>query len=217
MTKPLTVVSTLKYLGIWLDPKLSWSIHSHKAASKGRRAIGAFSRHCRNYVPTPVFCHLYKQVILPSLLYGLTIAYPINVNDCNRFERVQLYAARTASNCFDLPPEELMSQLKWKSISKIVQERRLILMHDYHHGVRYLPDGVLLPQNDFVGRNTRARHQIQNDCTYDRMFPSRGRCGRGYFMDAIGLWNNLTNEQIALNKSRFKRFVKRRDNNMILV
>ena len=134
------------------------------------------------------------------------------MNDCNRFERVHLYAARMASNNFNSSPEELLSQLKWKLISKIVQERRLILMHDYHHGARYLPEGILLPQNDFVGRNTRARHQIQNDCTYDRMFPSRGRCGRGYFMDAIGLWNNLTDEQIAMNKSRFKRFVKRRDN-----
>ncbi len=208
--RPLNTVKSFKYLGVWLDRKLSWSLHSQKASTKSRQAIGSFSRQCRNFVPQPVFCHLYKQVILPSLLYGLTVAFPINVNDCNRIERAHIYAARIASNNFDLPPEELLLQLHWKPISRIINEKRLILLHKYYHGERFLPNGILIPQRDFVGRNTRGHDSVQNDSAFDRSFPTRGRCGRGYFMDTIGLWNRLTNQQIALDKTHFKTFVKRR-------
>ena len=154
-TEDLNIVKSLKYLGIWLDPSLSWSVHSKKAATKTRQAIGAFSRHCRNFVPKPIFHNVYKSVILPSFLYGLTVAYPITVNDRGRLERVHIYAAQIMSNNFEMPPEDLLSHVKLKSISKIIQERRLILLHNYHHGFRFLPEGLLVPQTDFVGRNTR--------------------------------------------------------------
>ena len=145
-------------------------------------------------------------------MYGLTVAFPINVNDCNRLERVHVYAGRIASNCFDfdLSPDDLLHKLHWKSITKIINERRLILLHNYHHEARFLPNGILIPQRDFVGRNTRGYDSIQNDYAFDRIFPTRGRCGRGYFMDTIGLWNRLSNEQIDLDRKHFKKFIKRR-------
>ena len=77
-----------------------------------------------------------------------------------------------------------------------MQERRLILLHDYHNGVRFLPGGILNPQSDFIGRHTRGHAHIQNDFTYDHLFPNRERCGRGYFNDAIGLWNVLSNNKL---------------------
>ena len=60
-----------------------------------------------------------------------------------------------------------------------------------------------------VIRNTRVYDSIQNDFAFDRIY-TRGRCGRGYFMDTIGLWNRLSNEQIALDRKHFKKFIKRR-------
>ena len=70
--KPLTCDNSIKYLGIILDPLLSWKTHITELSKKMARSVGIFYK-LRYLVPQHISRTLYYALIYPFILYGVTI------------------------------------------------------------------------------------------------------------------------------------------------
>ena len=72
---PLEVVSDFKYLGIWLDPKLSYRKALKEAICKMQRSIGLISFFFKNSesLSIDVVSLLYSNAVLPHFTYGTEI------------------------------------------------------------------------------------------------------------------------------------------------
>src|SRR4051794_17335573 len=87
-------VQQFRYLGIEMDPKLSYNNHTAKVSTKCRQAIGALCRTIRKWAPKAAFEKLYKITIEPILLYAIESWYPSQMVLQNTIERVKKFAAK---------------------------------------------------------------------------------------------------------------------------
>ena len=62
----------IKYLGILIDLNLTWKYHISYMTSKISKTIGVIAR-LRHFVPSSMLLTLYRSLISPYLLYGLTV------------------------------------------------------------------------------------------------------------------------------------------------
>ena len=62
----------IKYLGILIDSNLTWKYHISYLTSKISKTIGVIAR-LRHFVPSSTLLTLYRSLISPYLLYGLTV------------------------------------------------------------------------------------------------------------------------------------------------
>lgn len=65
---PIEIVDTFKYLGVWLDPPLTWSVNIEKLVSTINKRIGLLRRVC-NILPQKTLNLLYKSLIVPHFDY----------------------------------------------------------------------------------------------------------------------------------------------------
>ena len=62
----------IKYLGILIDSNLTWKYHISNITSKISQTIGVVAR-LRHFVPSSTLLTLYRSLVSPYLLYGLTV------------------------------------------------------------------------------------------------------------------------------------------------
>ena len=62
----------VKYLGVLIDPQLSFKYHIEELSKKISRSIGVLYK-IRPFVSQKILTNLYYAIIYPFLLYGITI------------------------------------------------------------------------------------------------------------------------------------------------
>ena len=67
---PLDEVSSIKFLGIWVDNKLSWKYHINNICKTISRNMCVVNK-LKHYLPSSVLLILYFSLILPYLNYGI--------------------------------------------------------------------------------------------------------------------------------------------------
>ena len=140
----IETVTTCKYLGAWVDRKLSWNINAKKKISEAKQCLGTLSR-CRRYLPSAVTRLVYKTVIQPKFLYATAITYPKNKNDQIAFEYVNKYAASLISDHHSGSYEDRIKIATLDPIWKISAGRRLSLIRANVDNMRFIPDNYLSP------------------------------------------------------------------------
>ena len=90
--QPISWSNPVKYLGVQVDSKLSWSKHCKFVVSKGTKSL--------NYLRRSMFgcnraakCAAYKAIIRPMLEYGAVVWNPHNLGDIQLLESLQKRAA----------------------------------------------------------------------------------------------------------------------------
>ncbi len=68
--------SSLKYLGVMIDQKLSFGLHAETQAMKAKKAIGALWRTLGRWTSREHFKEIYSKQILPILTYAIPVACP---------------------------------------------------------------------------------------------------------------------------------------------
>lgn len=114
---PIERVSSTKFLGIWIDENLSWSLHIDHICKKARRTIGFIHR---SFASAP-FCTrriLYLALVRPILEYGSVIWHPLNISLTNRIEACQRFAARVILQSWNLSHELLLEKSDLPLLSK---------------------------------------------------------------------------------------------------
>ena len=69
-TTPLEEVSSIKFLGVCVDNKLSWKCHINNICKVIARNIGIMNR-LKYYLPSSALITLYSSLVLPYLNYGI--------------------------------------------------------------------------------------------------------------------------------------------------
>ena len=87
-------VETFKYLGMILDPCLTFSAHINKLYKKTCSKIGMVKKVCY-LIDYSIALTLYKSLVLPHLDYCDTIYMIGNQEDLNKLQLVQNVACRT--------------------------------------------------------------------------------------------------------------------------
>ena len=119
---PLKQVDNVRYLGVWLDEKLTWKVHCGKVVAKAtnllfqvRRALG------KTWGLGPSRMDwVYKAVILPAVTYAASIWIPAmeKITYINKIKKVQrLAAVMTLSAYPSTPTDGLLALLSWPQIS----------------------------------------------------------------------------------------------------
>ena len=69
---PIKRVNSIKYLGVLIDNKLSWSEHVDYLNLQLARYSGLFTR-LRRYVPNQILSLLYYSIIYSRIKYGILL------------------------------------------------------------------------------------------------------------------------------------------------
>jgi len=200
---PLEVVTEYKYLGICLDPELTFREHCHRTVTRARKAIGALTRTMRKWAPRSAFGKVYRGTIEPFLLYGMDVCYPSQVGLQNSLERTHRLAARIAANDFRSDYSTVLEKLHWKRLQQLACERSLTLCWSYVHGQRHLSNSSLCLKRDVgsLRRSQRTGHDFQLVLTTS----TKSHVCDMPFNRTLWLWNRLNaDEAQAVPKRAFK-------------
>jgi hypothetical protein len=104
-------VDKIRYLGIDLDPKLSYKNHAAKITTKCRQAIEALCKTIRKWAPRIALEKIYKSTIEPMMMYAIEAWYPSQKTLQNSVERVQKFAAKLCFNNFNFPYPMVLEKL----------------------------------------------------------------------------------------------------------
>ena len=89
---PLSLVDSVKYLGIQTNSDLSWSPHVANLCNKVRRLIGLLYRRFYKHTDSTTLLQLYKSFVRPHLEYCSVVWNPYLAGDIDALERVQRFA-----------------------------------------------------------------------------------------------------------------------------
>ena len=86
---PIPFVSNTKFLGVWIDSKLSWQQHVNNLILKLQRNLNLL-KVSKNLLPTDCQKMLYYTQIFSHLKYGIVIWGPmINNSSLNKLQKIQ--------------------------------------------------------------------------------------------------------------------------------
>lgn len=209
----LEEVSLYKYLGVEFDNHLSFGQHTSKTVIKTKRAIGALCRTLRKWSPTPVLSKAITNIALPAFFYAIEMWYPPHEKHRMQLERVLKYAARLILNKFqrDTSYEDLLSEMKWCSLSRQISERRLLNMKKYFEGSRFIPAEVFPLEKETACRSSARikERQKTNDMQLQIMKGQKNTLeNKLAAAETRLLWNALDGSTIALKFGEFKRKIK---------
>jgi len=95
--RPVEQVPHFKYLGVWVDEKLSFTEQADYAASKAIKAFSKVARliECRKGISPHIGIMLYKCLVRPHLEYAIAAWACMNESSLQTLERVQSRCLRT--------------------------------------------------------------------------------------------------------------------------
>ena len=90
---PLNCVSGVKYLGVSISSKMSWSDHIDDICTKARKSLGFICRNLRN-CPQYVLSQKYTSLVRPILEYACCVWDPHQRRYIKQLESAQRHVAR---------------------------------------------------------------------------------------------------------------------------
>ena len=201
--------SYVKYLGVLTDENLSWKHHILHIASKISTSIGIIAR-LRHFVPLDTLQHIYRSLIQPYLLYGITAWGRADKTHRNKILRLQKRALRLmffcdykthAIPCFISSSLLPLDLLYFKSVA--------VLMYDVSNNTSPPQISNLFNyQHNIHSHNTRSSTRGNFFLEYSRL----DKQNMSFSRNGVRVWNNLSNEIRQMPKVKFKRNI----HNMLL-
>ena len=112
----LTRDNSYKYLGVEIDPSLTWRDHVENISKKASGGIGAL-RRVRHLIPRETLITMYSSLVLPYFDYCSTVWGSCGRGMCDRLQVLQNRASRvlTKSN-YDRRSVEILDELGWDNL-----------------------------------------------------------------------------------------------------
>jgi hypothetical protein len=158
----IEVVNSIKYLGVWLDERLKFSIHADYVVKKMAKKVGVLARmhDCMTKRGKIV---LYNSIVLPHITYCATVLNYCNEEYLNKLQILQNRAMRVilGSDRYTRV-NDMLNELKWLNVREQVDLYSLCFIYKLDHGLlpAYL-NKYLIRNEDVHGYNTRIKGDIR--------------------------------------------------------
>ena len=146
----ISKANSVKYLGVTLNPKLTWKDRINNITNKGNSALGFIRRNITTN-STEIKCTAYKQIVRPLLGYTSGSWDSLTKTPKEELEAVQRRAARLIYNIkrtdYKTSTTDLLSALQLDKLSERRSHSRLKLFGQYHFNVEGRDHQKLPPKN----------------------------------------------------------------------
>ena len=205
----LRVVTTFKYLGLWMDSNLNWNDHCGKMAKKAGLKLHLM-RRLSKILPQSTMCQVYKTYLMPILEYGATVWGFTSEESMKKAQRLINLAARIVSSNYDYintRGADLAKKMEWSTF----EERRdfliSVLMYKCYNNMapNYMNDKVTRLE-ELGTRLTRHTDEFTLTIPTTRI----QQASRSFVTQGPTIWNRLPiNVKEATSVDSFKRRYKK--------
>ena len=118
----LNEVPYTKYLGVFIDKKLTWSNYIDHITSKANKVLAFLQRNLLS-CPMYVKINCYKTFVQPILDYCSTVWSPYTICNINKIEAIQRRAARFVFKDFGRLSSvtSMLCKLSWPTLQETAQ------------------------------------------------------------------------------------------------
>ena len=128
--KHLQPTNSVKYLGIYLDPFLNWSVQTDSLSVKLSRATGMLSK-IRHYVSKTTLRNIYYGIFSSLLTYASQVWGQFQNKNISRLQRIQNRAIRIINFAkYDHPPTPLYYNSRILKLSDHVKVENVVYVHN---------------------------------------------------------------------------------------
>ena len=160
---PLNCVSGLKYLGVSISSKMSWSDHIDDISTKARKSLGFIRRNLCN-CPQYLRNQAYTSLVRPILEYACCVWDPYERKHIKQLEGVQRHTARfTAGNYYSMNPgcaTYIFTQLCWDLLEHRRAKHRITMFYKIINNLAIIPVHHQLKVHDSSTRGS-ASHKFR--------------------------------------------------------
>ena len=169
----LSVVESVKYLGVTLTNNLSWSTHIRIICGKALKKLG-FVKRIVGKSEEKVRERCYLALVRPHLEYACSIWDPADKSSIREIERVQRKAIRFVKNCYDksVSVTQMLKDAGWESLEQRRSTLRINLLNKFRESSfsEDLLDIMRLPS--YIGRKDTANKIREIDAKTNRFMNS---------------------------------------------
>ncbi len=113
---PLDKAEAEKDLGVWIDNRLTFSVHVAKSAAKANSLLDLIHRSFK-YLDKDSLPLIYKAIIRLHIKYANSVWWPLTKALQSELKKVQHRATKMVTAIKDLPYEERLFQLNLPSVT----------------------------------------------------------------------------------------------------
>ena len=196
---PIPVVSSVKYLGVTITSKLSWSEHVNNISKATRRQLSLIYRKFANATPQ-ARSHIFRTAVLPKLDYCSSVWDPHLSTLVSSLESVQKYACRVVTKHWRYDYETLLSNLGWQTLRTRRKLQKLKVCYTILSHQSCIPATTFTPHPH---PSPRLHHNRALLTPFVRTVAHKS----SFFIDIIPLWNSLSS--VIVNSSSPSSFKSR--------
>jgi len=179
-------VKEIKYLGVVLDPQLSFSNHVDYMCKKIGKKIGFFKR-VSGCLSSWTKMLVYNTIILPHFSYACSLLIACTNEDLQRLQVLQNKIMRVLLNCDRYTPIVLMLDcLNWLDVRQFIRRANLLLIYKIENDLQpvYLKFN-LEKRSNYHGYNIRNSHH------YNISLVTKTALQKTLFYDGLRYYNEL--------------------------
>jgi hypothetical protein len=158
----LSYCTSVKNLGVYFDPTLSWYVHMRSISKTIMSNIYALNRH-RNFIPRDLKPKLVQSLLFPHFFYCDVVYLDINQSHCAKLNKLQNACVRYACNLrkYDHVSPSYKA-LNWQRMSVLRQFRVLCLVFKAIHcpGFPIYLKKLFVSLSESHGRTTRSKDNL---------------------------------------------------------
>lgn len=156
--KKIKFVNSIKFLGIMIDSKISWELHSIHIRKKISKGMGIISK-AKKYLRKPTLLTLYNAFILPYITYGIEVWGSLIHSFASPIVILQKRILRIISSSSRLAPSFPLFQSSYQlPFYKLYTSKVFIFMYKVEKGIhpRIITD--MFVKNENI-HNLNTRHK----------------------------------------------------------
>ena len=179
----LEPISSEKDLGVMVDDKLNFHLHTAAATKKANQILGVIKRTYKTRDVNTIVT-LYKSMVRPHLEYGNAIWGPTYMGDLKLVEGVQRRATKMIPHLYNVPYEDRLKELNLPSMEYRRKRGDMIQCFKIMNGLVRMDVNDLftpIPSTNTRGHHQRILRQRSNKALRSKSFSQR----------TIQSWNNL--------------------------
>jgi len=172
-----------KYLGVTLSSKLTWSKHINTICKTAKCHLGLIHRKLRQASPQARHT-IYRSTILPKLDYCCAVWDPHHSNDITALDRVQWFAGRVITHQWQSDHSTLLNSLNWQPLQTRRRLIKLKVCYNILNNYSCIPPSVFTPHLYPHLRHSHSKMVLRpNAKTNSHRY--------SFFIDVMPIWNSL--------------------------